>query len=152
MVECFIFNRNGDFLFNFALNSHCLFQSLPLPPPPPPPQKKERQQILLKIFLLYENGKCNKKRKPRYGLFPEKFARSSHFQTFFKIAVLKNFAIFTGKHLCWCLFVIKRHRHRCFPVNIVKFLGTRILKNMCERLLLGFLRTFFNLHFKESDM
>ena len=23
---------------------------------------------------------------------------------FFKIGVLKNFAIFTGKHLCWSLF------------------------------------------------
>ena len=26
---------------------------------------------------------------------------------FFKIDVLKNFAIFTGKHLCWSLFKIK---------------------------------------------
>ena len=28
-------------------------------------------------------------------------------QTFFKIDVLKNFAIFTGKHLCWILSLIK---------------------------------------------
>ena len=26
---------------------------------------------------------------------------------FFKIDVLKNFANFTGKNLCWCLFLIK---------------------------------------------
>ena len=35
------------------------------------------------------------------------FTRSSHSQMFFKIVVLENSAIFTGKHLCWSLFVIK---------------------------------------------
>ena len=44
--------------------------------------------------------------------------RNSRLQVFFKIDVLKNFAIFTGKHLCWSL------QHRCFPVNIAKFLRT----------------------------
>ena len=37
----------------------------------------------------------------------------------------KNFAIFTGKHMCWSLFfnfIEKRLQHRCFPVNIGKFL------------------------------
>ena len=33
--------------------------------------------------------------------------RSSRSKMFFIIAVLKNFAIFTGKHLCWSLFLIK---------------------------------------------
>ena len=36
----------------------------------------------------------------------------------------KNFAIFTGKHICWSLFfnfIEKRLQHRCFPVNIGKF-------------------------------
>ena len=33
--------------------------------------------------------------------------KSSRSQMFFKIGVLKKFAIFTGKHLCWCLFLIK---------------------------------------------
>ena len=28
-------------------------------------------------------------------------------QMFFKTVVLKNFAIFTGKHLCWSLFLLK---------------------------------------------
>ena len=39
---------------------------------------------------------------------------------------LKNFSIFTGKHLCWslfaglqgCNFIKKRLQHRCFLVNI----------------------------------
>ena len=75
--------------------------------------------------------------------------RSSSSQMFFKIGVLKNFAIFTGKHLRWSLFLIKlqaltffiehrwwlladlglqliekRLQYRYFPVNIAKFLGT----------------------------
>ena len=32
--------------------------------------------------------------------------RSSLSQMFFKIAVLKNFANFTGRQLCWSLFLI----------------------------------------------
>ena len=31
-------------------------------------------------------------------------------------------------------FIKKRLQHRCFPVNISKFLGTTILKNICEQL------------------
>ena len=61
--------------------------------------------------------------------------KSSHSQLFFKIGILKNFAIFTGKQLCLCLFLIKlqpwsynfikkRLQYRCFPVNIAKFLRT----------------------------
>ena len=55
-----------------------------------------------------------------------------------KKGVLRNFAIFIGKHLCWSLFLINLQaiRHRCFPVNIVHFLRTPILKNICERLFL----------------
>ena len=49
--------------------------------------------------------------------------RSSCSQMFFKISVLKNFAIFTGKHVCSSL------QHRSFPVNIVKLLRTPFLQN-----------------------
>ena len=57
---------------------------------------------------------------------------SSRSQMFFKIGVLKNFADFKGKHLCWILFLIirlatlfkKRLKHRCFPVKLAKFLRT----------------------------
>ena len=33
--------------------------------------------------------------------------RSSRSPMFLKIGVLKKFTIFTGKHLCWSLFLIK---------------------------------------------
>ena len=51
--------------------------------------------------------------------------------------VLKNFVIFTGKHLCWSLFLIKlpacrfmekRLQHWCFSLHVKKFLRTPILK------------------------
>ena len=61
-------------------------------------------------------------------------------KVFRKKGVLKNFAIFTRKHLCWSLFSVfgvnfikKRLQHRHFPMNITKFLGTPILKNTWER-------------------
>ena len=45
---------------------------------------------------------------------------------FFKIDVLKNFAIFMGKHLYWNLFFLIKlqtwRQERCFPANIVTFL------------------------------
>ena len=58
----------------------------------------------------------------------------------YKKAVLKNFAVLTGKQLCWSLFLLKlqaekRLQHRCFPMHIANFLAS-ILKNICERLLL----------------
>ena len=42
----------------------------------------------------------------RYLLVLIKF-RSSHLRCYIKKAVLKNFAIFTWKHVCWSLFLIK---------------------------------------------
>ena len=49
-----------------------------------------------------------------------KIDRSSYRRCSVKKSVLKNFANFTGKHLC-------------IPVKFAKFLGTPILKNICER-------------------
>ena len=69
-------------------------------------------------------------------------------EVFYKTAVLKNSAALIGKHLLLesvfnkvtdlqaCNFIKKRHQHGCFPVNILKFLRTPILNNICERLLL----------------
>ena len=63
----------------------------------------------------------------RYGY------RSSHQMCSLKKVVLKNFAKFTGKHLCQSLFFNKvaglrpatlfkkRLWHKCFPVNFAKF-------------------------------
>ena len=59
-------------------------------------------------------------------------------KVFYKKAVLKSFATFTGKHLCWnlffnknagfqtCSFIKKRLQHICFPANIDKFLRSPV--------------------------
>ena len=68
---------------------------------------------------------------------------------FYQKAVLKNFAIFTGKTvlkflfykiagLYTCNFIKKRLLHRSFLVNIAKFLKTTFLNNIHERFLLLF--------------
>ena len=69
---------------------------------------------------------------------------NSRSQMFSKTGVLKNFAIFTGKNLCWSLFLIKfqdwrptflfkkRLQRRCFSVNIAKFLRTAFLLKTCS--------------------
>ena len=66
-----------------------------------------------------------------------------------KKGVLKNFAKFTGKHLCQSLFLNKVAGlrsatlfqkslwHRCLPVNFAKLLRTPLLQNISGRLLLS---------------
>ena len=54
---------------------------------------------------------------------------------FHKKDLLEWSAKFTGKHLCRTLFLKKRLRHRCFPVNFVKILRTPFLQNTSEWLL-----------------
>ena len=57
-----------------------------------------------------------------------------------KKGVLENFAILKRKQLCWSLLIIKnfvnfiknRLQHGCFPVNIVKFLRTSILRTFAD--------------------
>ena len=44
-----------------------------------------------------------------YQLHYHILLRRNRSQKFFKIYVLKNFAMLTEKHLCWCLFLIKLH-------------------------------------------
>ena len=41
------------------------------------------------------------------------------------------------KYLKTCNFILKRLLHKCFPLNIAKFLRTPILKKICEWLLLA---------------
>ena len=62
---------------------------------------------------------------------------------FFKIGVLKNFAKFTGKHLCWSWFLIKLH------VNIVKFLRTAFFLEHLRWLLLS---TAINRRYSEKQL
>ena len=60
-------------------------------------------------------------------------------KVFHKKAVLKKFAVFTGKHLCWNLFFNKNaslQGPNFIKKGLEKFLRTPILKNICERLLL----------------
>ena len=62
--------------------------------------------------------------------------RSTPPEVFYKKGVLKNFAKFTGKHLCQSLFFNKvratllkmRLCHRCFNVTFARFLGTTFSK------------------------
>ena len=52
----------------------------------------------------------------------------SNEEMFLKIGILNNFAIFTGKHLSWSLFLSKstkkKLQHRRFLLNNAKFSGT----------------------------
>ena len=61
-------------------------------------------------------------------------------EVFFKKGVLKNFANFTGKHLCWSLFFNKvaspQAPTQMCSCEISKILRTPILKNICGRLLI----------------
>ena len=71
----------------------------------------------------------------------KRLSRSS--QIFFMTGLLKNFAIFTGKHLYWSLFLIKLQDWRLvfllketptqvfFSMNIARFLKTAFLWNTC---------------------
>ena len=59
---------------------------------------------------------------------------------FFEMRSLKGFTLFTGKHLCWDLFLIKLRLQlffkiflkevpiHVFPVDIAKFLRTAFFK------------------------
>ena len=66
--------------------------------------------------------------------------RSSHRRCSVKRDAPKNFAYFTGKHLCRSLFLIilqlklylKETPAECFPVKFEKFLRTPFLKNNCQ--------------------
>ena len=80
--------------------------------------------------------------------------RSSHLEVFCKKGVLRNFAKFTGKHLCQRLFfnkvagrlapLLKKSLwHRCFLVNFEKFLRTSFLTEHL-RWLLQKRKTYFH--------
>ena len=79
---------------------------------------------------------------------------SSRVEVLRKKRVLRNFAKFTGKHLCQSLFfnkvaglrpatsLKKRLWHRCFPVNLAKFLRTPFLTEHLRWLLLPIFNVF----------
>ena len=63
-----------------------------------------------------------------FAITIEMTTRSSHQECSVRKDVLRNFAKFTGKHLCQVLFIKtllkKRLWHRCFLMNFAKFLRT----------------------------
>ena len=76
-------------------------------------------------------------------------SRSSHQMCSIKIGVFRNFAKFTGKHLCQSHFLNKvaylrpatllkkRLWRRCFPVNFAKFLRAPFLQSTSGQQLLA---------------
>ena len=92
-----------------------------------------------------------------------KIFRSSHPEVFCKKGVVKNFAKFTGKHLCWSLFLNKvtgfktatllkeRIQHKCFPVNFSKLLTVAFFTEqhwwvLLDRLLIVTITFIANIH------
>ena len=73
--------------------------------------------------------------KLRSGMAPS-INRSSHQRCSIRKDGLRNFVKFTGKHLHQGLFKKKRLWHRCFPVNLAKFLWTHFGQKNSGRLLL----------------
>ena len=74
------------------------------------------------------------------NISPLVFYRSSYRRCSVKKGVFRNFAKFTGKHLCQRLFFSKFLKtslwHRCFSVNFAKLLRIPFLQNTSEWLLL----------------
>ena len=82
---------------------------------------------------------------------------------FFKVVILKNFTAFTGKHQRWSLFSVKlqtwrpagRLQHRCFPMNIAKFLRTPFLQSTsggCFCKMMKFYKDICWLSFSQIDI
>ena len=91
-------------------------------------------QIEHMTFLLFSCEYC----KVFKNSFSIEDLQKQSLQMFFKIGVLTSFVNFTGKHLCWSLFLKnqqagafllhkKRLQRSCFPVKFAKFLRTPFL-------------------------
>ena len=63
-------------------------------------------------FLKWVNPK-----PPKQISFMETLQVFRHLQVFLKIGVLKNFAIFTGKYLCWSFLLIKLQAFRLVTIR-----------------------------------
>ena len=70
--------------------------------------------------------------------FLQNTSRNSRLQMFFKIVVLKSFANFTGKHLCWSLFLknlqaegLQLHKEKS-PTQVFSCEVCEIFKNSCS--------------------
>ena len=72
----------------------------------------ETHSFLLSSFIHSSRGEQYVGWRINYKIYA--MCRSSRSQLFFKIGALKNLAIFTQKHLCWSLFLIKLQAWRCY--------------------------------------
>ena len=99
--------------------------------------------MLVKLFVFEKNVFFTSCCMLGYLLIKTKRS-NSHSQIFFKRGVLKDFTMYIGKILCSSRFLIKfqnwrlaflfekRLQHKCFCVNIAKFLRTAFLKKTCS--------------------
>ena len=86
------------------------------------------RKIFKLCFVIFQNYA----KKGLRGLLMR--VRSSHSLIFFKTGVLRNFKTFTGKYLCWSLFLFfikKRLQHRCFSVKIAKLRNSFFIERLC---------------------
>ena len=75
---------------------------------------------IIDVFRTLPNIFFSKKFHHRRLTFPKRYCtiRKSHRKCSLKKGFLKNFAIFTGKHLCWSFFLIKFQG--CSPATLLK--------------------------------
>ena len=91
---------------------------------------------ICRIVLFLKKCRCSHRR-----------CRNIHRRCSVRKGVLKNFSNFTGKHLCWslflwsckhsaCMFFKNRLQHKCFSVKFAKLLRIPVLRNIYKQLLL----------------
>ena len=68
-------------------------------------------------------------KQPQVVLFRKRCSSKFH-------SIHRKTSVLVSDGLKACDFIKKRLQDRCFPVSIVKFLRTPILKNICEWLFL----------------
>ena len=89
---------------------------------------------ILKSYVTFATFGCFRKYPTIFDKPPEVFCKKG---------ILKNVANFTGKHLCWSVFLIKLQAWRLavsklstltdvFPCKSCKLLRTPTLKNICD--------------------
>ena len=107
-------------------------------------RKKSFCRVIVRNYLYNEfafkqstwRGKIKEQTPQLVLLYCGRTVKTSHRRCSIKKAVLKNFAIFTGKHPCWGLLLIKFKPFKkeiptlIFPVDTAKFLRKPILKNI----------------------
>ena len=116
-------------------------------------EKRQQPVTFLKMLLFHRCFSAifleqYQKKSILFKDLPVHFNNRSNSRCSVTKGVLRNFAIFTGKHLCQSLFfkkvaglrpetlLKKRFQHRCFPVNFLKFLRTLFSQITSWRLLL----------------